>query len=163
MTASFVPLNPTTDLHSTTRQLDIPKPVSQPETMMSRSLKKIYKTSFKQDPTQSSYIPRSLISIHSSAAFLTNTLHSAAAQPVDGNWLSGSAVSQSNLANWNGNVEGLRDGGSKLTVQKQIYKSIKREVTDLMGNAKTALFSSKIPASKTCKKNCIWCKTLTSF
>ena len=41
---------------------------------------------------------------------------------------------------------------TKLTVHKQMYENIKREVTDLVDNAKTAFFSSKIQASKTCRE-----------
>ena len=41
---------------------------------------------------------------------------------------------------------------SKLTVHKQIYENIKRKVTDLVDNAKTAFYSFKIQTSNSCKE-----------
>lgn len=40
----------------------------------------------------------------------------------------------------------------KLTVHKEIFEKIKRKVTDLVDNAKTAYYSAKIQASRTCKE-----------
>ena len=41
---------------------------------------------------------------------------------------------------------------SKLTVHKQIYENIKKKVTDLVDNAKTAFYSFKIQTSNSCKE-----------
>ena len=41
---------------------------------------------------------------------------------------------------------------SKLTVHKQIYENIKKKVTDLVDNAKTAFYSFKTQTRNSCKE-----------
>ena len=93
-----------------------------------------------------------MISVNSFAPFLTSTPLSASAQSVSGNrppgsWSSGVSTPEQfcKLKRERRRAE-RRWVKSKLTVHKQIDESIKREVTYLVDNAKTALFSSIIQA-----------------
>ena len=66
----------------------------------------------------------------------------------------GSAALLSSFANWKGNVAGQRGAGWNQNSQctNRFMKKIKRKVTDLVDNAKTAFYSFKIQTSNSCKE-----------
>ena len=153
MTASF------TDLHLTTLpllcRLDIPKPLSQLETTQFRSLNKIDKTSFKQDLAESitphtpiTDFSKQLRSILDKHALLPHrTVRKRKPTP----WFSSISEPFCKVKREGRRAE-RRWLKSKLTVHKQIDESIKQEAIDLVDSEKTAFFSSKIQASKTCEE-----------
>ena len=141
-------------------QLDIPQPAIQPVTIQFRSISKIDKNSFKQDLAQSitpltptTDFNRQLRCVLDKHAPLC---HRTVRQRKPTPWFSSIAEQFCKLKRERRRVERywLK---SKLTVHKQIYEHIKRKVTDLVDNAKTAFYSFKIQTS-----NCSWrnCKEL---
>ena len=138
-------------------QLDIVKPLSQPETAQFRSLNKMDKTYFKHDLAQSITQHTSITDFNKQLRFILDKhaplRHRTVRQRKPTLWFSIKLISEllGELKRERRRAE-RRLLKSKLTVYKQIYKSIKREVADLVDKAKTTFLSSKIQANKTCKE-----------
>ena len=136
-------------------KLDVSVPVQKPETFSYRCLKKIDTGAFKQDL---SHAVSQVSSISDYNNCLCSVLDKHAPlcrctartwKPTP--WFNSTAEQFCELKRERRQAE-RRWLKSKLTVQKQIYDSIKQKVTNLVDKTKQAYYSAKIQSSATCKQ-----------
>jgi exonuclease III len=145
----------TSDHVSVLCKLSVPKPVSRRTVKHIRSVHKIDKSQFKSDLDTVITADMSLPDLNSSLKNLLDqhaplhqlTVRAERATP----WYNTVAPQLTELKRERRKAES-RWRSSGLTVHKQIYNYIKRNIADLVQNAKTNFFSTKISASKTCKE-----------